>query len=227
MPWMAGCPADQGVLHGPMTDVRAVVLHRTYGYWPGDYSVGKQGIFQFLIGKADGNWVQFAPSEDCQWHCNGANRYAVGIELEGTNDDPLTDWQAARLGDVLRWVNATHGVPLEYLDPFGVAPASVWVNSGNFRGVISHVSVKTDDGSSQHGDFILPADFQRALGATPAGDDVTPEQMATLGQWMQEQRALNEKQMAEWMQQQSANVVKLVNAHVDAKIAQLEQKLAP
>jgi len=167
MPWMPACPSDVGVFHGPLDPI-AIVTHRTYGAWGGDYSVGKQGIFHFLIGKNDGNWVQFAPTDVVQYHCNGANFTAVGIEIEGTNEDDLTPWQSARLGDVLQWLHATHGIPLDYLDPNSVAPASVHVNDGNFRGVISHVSVMTDDGSQQHTDEISVAAFNAAVNAQPA-----------------------------------------------------------
>ena len=41
------------------------------------------------------------------------------------------------------------------------------VNGTDFRGVICHTSVATDDGSSQHSDLITPADYQRALGTKP------------------------------------------------------------
>lgn len=164
---LASCPQDYATPMGSLSP-EAVTLHRTYGYWPGDYAVIRNNsLCQFLIGKDNGNWVQFMDSTAVAYHCNGANFRAVGIELEGTNDDPLTDWQAARLGDVLRFLSAEHGIPLDYLDPNSVPAASVSVNHSGFRGVISHVSVATDDGSSQHSDEVSVADFQRALG-TPA-----------------------------------------------------------
>lgn len=164
---LASCPQDYATPMGSLSP-EAVVLHRTYGYWPGDYAVIRNNsLCQFLIGKDPGNWVQFMDSTAVAYHCNGANFRAVGIELEGTNDDPLTDWQAARLGDVLRFLSAEHGIPLDFLDPNSVPAASVSVNHSGFRGVICHVSVATDDGSSQHSDEVSVADFQRALG-TPA-----------------------------------------------------------
>ena len=170
---MPGCPQDPGVYHGPLNP-QAIVLHRTYGAWGGDYSVGKQGIFQFLLGKDEGNWVQFAPTEIVQYHCNGANFRAFGIEIEGTNEDALTDWQLARLGDILRWANTEHGIPLVYQDPAVTPPASIWVNQSNFTGVISHVSVQTDDGSQQHTDEIDLATFNRAVAADSPVPAPTP-----------------------------------------------------
>lgn len=208
MGWVPGCPQDPGVYHGPLAPI-AVVLHRTYGAWPGDYSVGKQGIFHILLGKDEGRWAQFAPTEIVQWHCNGANGKAFGVEIEGTNDEPLTDWQAARLGDVLRYARDAHGIPLDYLDPDSVPRASVHVNDGTFRGVISHCSVQTDDGSSQHGDFITVADYQRAVGTTPtpAKGKKKPMDMVTrfglgpddvyLTDW-QTKRKITPKEQAMW-----------------------------
>lgn len=175
MPRLAGCPQDQGVTYGYLDPI-AIVLHRTYGQWPGDYSVIKNnGLCQFLIGKDEGQWVQFADTNQVTYHCNGANFKAVGIELTGVNEDPLTPWQEARLGDVLNFLHVAHGIPLDYTDPNTVAPASVWVNGGLFRGVISHDSVRTDDGSSQHTDEVPILAYIGALfkpGPTPPEDDV-------------------------------------------------------
>lgn len=173
MGWIPGWPTDPTEPKGSFTPI-AVVLHRTYGAWGGDYSVGKQGIFQFLIGKQAPNRVQFMDANSVAWHCNGANFKAVGVELEGTNEEPLTDWQKQSLAEVLQYMHTTYDIPLDYLDPATVAPASVHVNDGNFRGVISHVSVQTDDGSQQHTDEITVPDFHAATGGTapaPTEDD--------------------------------------------------------
>lgn len=167
MPRLAGCPQDVGVSYGYLDPI-AIVLHRTYGQWPGDYSVIKgNGLAHFLIGQQDGQWVQFVDTNQVTYHCNGANFKAVGIELTGTNDDPLTAWQEARLGDVLQFLHAAHGIPLDYTDPSSVAPASIWVNGGGFRGVISHDSVRTDDGTAQHSDLVTVPDYNAAVAPAP------------------------------------------------------------
>lgn len=215
MGWMPYCPADQGVLHQNMTAVNAIVLHRTYGAWGGDYSVGKQGIFHFLIGKESGNWVQFAPTENAQWHCNGANMFSVGIELEGTNEEPLTPWQAARLGDVVRWISQEHGVPLNYLDPGSVPYASVHVNDGNFHGVLCHASVQTDDGSQQHTDIVTPADWLRAISGV-VDVALTDEDVQKIA------AAVGGQQSAYWGK--FTNIGDLWN-HVDKVAAQLGAKI--
>lgn len=168
VPRYGPCPQDDGQAFGYLNPV-ACVLHRTYGFWPGDYSVIKNnGLAHFLIGRDGGQWVQFTDTNQVTYHCNGANFRAVGIELTGTNDDPLTDWQEARLGEVLRFLNVAHGIPLNYVDPAVTPEASIWVNGGGFSGVISHDSVRTDDGSSQHSDQITLSDYIRAIqGAVP------------------------------------------------------------
>lgn len=166
MGWIPGWPTDPTDPKGSLNPA-ALTLHRTYGGWPGDYSVGKQGIFQFLIGKEDGQYVQFMSTTSVAWHCNGSNFRSVGVELTGTNEDRLTDWQVTKLGELLRYMHAEHGIPLSYQDPITTPPASISVNHSNFTGVIAHVSVATDDGSTQHGDYVTVPDYLRALGKPP------------------------------------------------------------
>ena len=55
-------------------------------------------------------------------------------------------------------------------------------------------------------------------GATPGDEEMTQEQMDTIGQWLKDTEARIEKQLGEWMQEQASNVVKLVNAHIDQKL---------
>jgi hypothetical protein len=118
-------------------------------------------------------------TDSVAYHCNGANFMAFGVELTGVNEEPLTDWQADRLGEVLHYAEATHGIPLAYVSPDAVPPASIWVNGGGFNGIISHVSVMTDNGSPQHTDAIAGSDVLRALGRTSPDtgvDDDMPRQ---------------------------------------------------
>ena len=166
--WVPGCPVDPIDGYGGLVPI-AATAHRTYGSWAGDYSVIKaNGLAQLLIGKEDGHWVQFMPLYRVAYHCNGANFKAFGVEIEGVNeDDPLTPWQEARLGDVIAYAESI-GIPRTYLDPYSVPPASVWVNGGGFTGWISHDSVRTDDGSSQHTDLISVDAWNLANGGGPA-----------------------------------------------------------
>ena len=179
--WIPFCPTDPVTPKGSLTP-RAVVLHRTYGQWAGDYAVIKnQGLCQLLVGKDQGQWVQFMDTTSVAYHCNGANFQAFGIEFTGVNEDPLTPWQLTCLGAILKTVNQYQNIPLTYTAPGTVPDASVWVNGGGFQGVISHVSVKTDDGTAQHTDMVTLSDYNTALGAPPVeDDDMTPDQAAQL-----------------------------------------------
>jgi hypothetical protein len=88
-------PGDGGILR-PIA-VRTVTLHRTIGTWPGDFSVGKhrnhnQGTFQFLIGQAPGQWVQFYAVNTFCSHAAGSNEVGPGIEISGQNGGLLHGW---------------------------------------------------------------------------------------------------------------------------------------
>ena len=157
---VTNCPQDPG-LHpqGPLTPT-AIVWHRTYGKWPGDYAVGKNGRdgvgigFHFLIGKASMRWNQFYDTMIEAAHALGANNWAIGIELEGTNDEPLTDWQVAALRWITQMVCDAHKIPRTY------------TNTGARRkinGILPHLLVP----GSTHTDTISWADWQRVFPDEP------------------------------------------------------------
>lgn len=167
---MPGIPFDQGSESQGSLSPSAVILHRTYGSWNGDYSVGvgtgRPGIgFHFLIGKKDGNWVQFYDTRTKCSHCAGANSWSVGIEFEGTDADVLTDWQVRAGGDVIRFLSNDVGVPL---DAFYEGPRKG--QSREFRG---HKTVEGSD----HTDAVTRSDFDRMVGGEEhelmaAADDI-------------------------------------------------------
>lgn len=163
MGWMPDIPHDQAEPKGTLNP-RAIVLHRTYGQWAGDYAVIKRdSLCQFLIGKLDGQWVQFMDTTSVAYHCNGANFMAVGVELTGINDDPLSDWQISQLNEVLTYLHDLHHIPLSYLNPIMTKPASIWVNGGGYQGVIAHLNVKTDNNTAQHTDYVSALDYSRVI----------------------------------------------------------------
>lgn len=59
----------------------------------------------------------------------------------------------------------------------------------------------------------------------PSGDEgdeeVTQEQMDTIGAWMKEQRELQQKVLGQWLK----DVEGRINAHTDAKIAEVLAKV--
>ena len=95
---VAGVEFIQGRHPGGLLVPTAVVLHRTYGRWAGDFAVGKNGRsgqpigFHFLVGK-DGRAVQFYDTSTVCNHAKGANMWSIGVEFEGRNEDQLTDGQ--------------------------------------------------------------------------------------------------------------------------------------
>jgi hypothetical protein len=162
---MPGIPFDQGSEAQGSLSPTAVILHRTYGSWAGDYSVGvgtgRPGIgFHFLVGKQPGNWVQFYDTRTKCSHAAGANSWSVGIEFEGKNEQPLTDWQIDAGGQIVRWLAGDVGIPL---DAFyhGARKGQ----SREFRG---HSTVADSD----HTDYITRSDFDKMVaGAVPELDE--------------------------------------------------------
>ena len=144
----------------------AIVLHRTYGSWVGDYAVGRHGRdvngdgkvdpigFHFLIGKHEGNVVQFYATSTVCNHAKGASTWAVGIEFEGRNEDRLTDAQVAAGARIIRAVCDEHEIPLTYA--FG-GPRR------KFNGCLPHAVVPGSD----HTDRVTHEDWLRMFPATP------------------------------------------------------------
>lgn len=137
------------------------VGHRTYGGWGGDFSVIKSGgLAHLLIGKEEGQWVQFGPTEALFYHCNGAND-GYGLELTGVNEDDFTDWQIRCLRYVVPLLNQEIGVPLVYSDG-----SDGWVNGHAFVGFHSHNRILTDDGTSQHTNLWKRSDWDKVVAAS-------------------------------------------------------------
>jgi N-acetylmuramoyl-L-alanine amidase len=164
-------PYDPGAepVNDPI-DVRTVVLHRTIGFWPGDYSVGKnrtheQGTFQFLIGQAPGEWVQFYPVDNYCSHGYGANNAGPGIEISGRDGEALTDWQIDALGQIMRWLRDTWGIAPTFTDG---DPRVAYDHAGP-SGFVTHRNIYSDIPKFTHYDYITGDEFARAMGGqTPA-----------------------------------------------------------
>jgi AmpD protein len=71
----------------------------------------------FLI-RRDGEVLQFVPCDRRAWHAGascwrgreGCNDYSIGIELEGCGELPFSDFQYARLGQLVRVLGRTYGI---------------------------------------------------------------------------------------------------------------------
>lgn len=156
-------PFDQGVNAAGPLNPTACVLHRTFGAWKGDYQVGKRGRvdspgigFHFLVGRDEGQWCQFYDTQVKTGHAKGANSWSFGIELTGTNADPLTDWQVRALAHILGEALAAHRIPATYVD--GAA------GRARVNGCLAHRAVPGSD----HTDFITVADWGRVVAAMGA-----------------------------------------------------------
>lgn len=156
-----GVPYQPGKHPRARLNPTAVVLHRTYGSWPGDYAIGRNGRggepigFHFLIGKNEGEWVQFYDTSVVCNHAAGANSWAVGIEISGRNEDPLTAWQRRALRVILDAVLPAHGIPRTY------------TTAGRRRkinGCLPHSLVPGSD----HTDLVTEAGWAATMGA-PTG----------------------------------------------------------
>lgn len=157
---VSGVPFDQGKHPQGALNPTAVVMHRTYGTLNGDgfksaYSIGKNGRnglgigFHFLIGKNEGQWVQFYDTTVKAAHAKGANSWALGIEFDGVNEGPLTDWQVRAGAWIIAVLTREAGIPCTYYE----GPRKQVV------GFLSHVSVPT----STHTDLITREDWDRMM----------------------------------------------------------------
>lgn len=153
---VAGVPFVQGKHPRSKLTPTAVVVHRTYGKWAGDYAIGLNGRsgqpigFHFLIGKAEGRWVQFYDTSTICNHAAGANSWAIGIEFEGRNEEPLTDWQIRAARWIITACCNAHNIPKTY------------TNTGARRrvaGVLPHSLVP----GSTHTDYLTRADWDRIM----------------------------------------------------------------
>ena len=157
---IGGVPYDRGNHpQGPL-HATAVVLHRTYGTLDGDgfrsaYNIGKNGRggvgigFHFLIGKNEKQWVQFYDTGIEAAHAKGANSWAIGIEFDGVNEGPLTDWQVKAGAWIIAVLTRENGIPCTYYE----GPRK------RVDGFLSHVSVPT----STHTDLITREDWDRMM----------------------------------------------------------------
>jgi len=178
---VAGVEFIQGRHPGGLLVPTAVVLHRTYGSWAGDFSVGKNGRsgqpigFHFLVGKS-GRAVQFYDTNTVCNHAKGANMWSVGVEFEGRNEDQLTDGQVEAGRRIISAVCQDHDIPLTYVTTGG---------RRRIKGCLPHALVP----ESNHTDFITIDDWSRMFPATipppyiaPQEDDDMPGYLISDGQ---------------------------------------------
>ena len=163
--------ADRDILLG---QVRACVLHRTGNFgWTGNRAAGLNrlhstpGTFHFLIGREEGQASQFYPANCYTTHAADANWSGDGVEFEGPPGEPLTAFQLAKGGEVIRWLAKVFNLPLQYHDA-----EFIRIDNGAYRGFVSHRAVLTAP-EWRHSDYIEAAEFDIMAGVpkSPTGED--------------------------------------------------------
>lgn len=151
MPGISHDPGDFAGYEEGRTLMRAVKLHYTAGRYPGDYSVGKRGYFQFYVPKTLPA-VQFAEADALCWDSGEWNNEGPGIEFERLDDsEPLTGYQIEAGGRIIRWLHEVWGVPLVFYDGDHDAVRG-------FSGFVTHRSIPRPN---DHVDYIDEADWLR------------------------------------------------------------------
>lgn len=174
---MPGIPQDPGSNPRGGFSPIGVVKHETFGGWNGDYSVGVGNAddvigFHFLIGKNEGQWVQFYSIFTKCNHAAGGNSYYVGIEVTGSNDE-MTDWQRRASKAVCSFIMDEGSMP-------GVHATGG--RQGAFNGFINHLQVLGSDHDDYwHEDDANYATSGGAVTVSDDGDDeLTEDQAAKL-----------------------------------------------
>jgi len=174
MPGLAHDPGRNAFYAGGRSRMQSVVLHYTAGAYGGDYSIGKDGYFNFYVPRERAP-VQFAEGDALTWHAGEWNDQGTGIEFERLNDSyAYTDHQYLWGGKIVRWLHDRYGVPLNFYDTggdnAGRRPESQTVGLH-----VTHRSLAQSGG--WHSDYMTRAEWDRMLGAAtpPPGmedDDV-------------------------------------------------------
>lgn len=164
--WIPGIPIDPGVWHGEMVCRPEVTCHRTYGGWAGDYATIKNnGLAHLLVGKEEGQWVQFAPANIRQWH--DSQNVGYGIEITGVNEDDFTAWQIRCMQYVVPQLHNMICVPVHYDD----GSIEGWVDVNTWNGFHSHNCIIPSSGT-QHTNLWKMSDWDKIVaGASAPGVD--------------------------------------------------------
>lgn len=132
--------------------VQGVVIHRTYGGYDGAVSWLKNpqsGSSAHFVVAQDGRAVQLVPLPDPDtvgprdgrykaWHCKDGNSRYVGIEHEGSDDDPPTEKMLVTSAAISALVCGLYKVPIKF------GPSSLTAREF-FTGFGAHANVPGND----------------------------------------------------------------------------------
>lgn len=125
--------------------ITTAVCHYTVGR--DSRPIGRRGYFQFLVSR-DGTVTQFAEADAVCWHAGTPwNFRGPGIEVEYLDEDVIFTPAADRAtGELVGWLHAEWGVPLDFYD----GPR---INS--WSGFITHRSlIQTGDAHSDYWPYL-------------------------------------------------------------------------
>lgn len=123
--------------HGPALRPTAVTLHHQAGSGNPYNIYLARGVSAHFWIRRDGRVWQHVDTGRQSWHGRNHNGSAIGVETEGCgappHAEPLTDAQLTAFGDLMRWANRTHGIPLQESNAVG-APGLNYHRARGFSG---------------------------------------------------------------------------------------------
>jgi hypothetical protein len=94
----------------------AVCLHHQAGSGNPAPVYASRGVSAHFWIPKNGTPVQHVDTANRAWHGVAHNDYSIGVETEGCgappHAEPLTENQLNLFAELMRWANATHGIPL-------------------------------------------------------------------------------------------------------------------
>lgn len=167
--------------HNSRPELKAVgiVLHRTAGHFAtGDYNVGKYGHysgsrkgnslgFHFLVGKKEGESIQFCSIDKKVSHVRKWAGSYIGIELSGdigqykdglTHGENLTDWQIEEVARIISWVCKKLDIPITQIKH----EKKMFQHNTPFHGLLAH----RDLNGNTHADSPNKKDWDKIIQKT-------------------------------------------------------------
>ena len=179
--WMPGVVHDPRWNHSSCPALRAggIVLHRSAGhYGTGDYNAGKWGNashsstgkkgttlgFHFLIGKNEGEVIQFCSIHKKVSHVKRWASSYVGIEFSGdigqwkdglVNGEDLTKWQLDVGIEMINWICGELGIPKKRIKHNN----KMFQLDEPFKGLLAH----RDLSGNNHADSPNKSDWKKIM----------------------------------------------------------------
>lgn len=125
----------------------------------------------FQVGKGGVVW-QYIDTNQTAW-CQGAgNAQYLSIETQGLPNEPATPQQVQAIGELLRWLNVAHGIPLQLAEKPGQAGFG-WHGMGAANGANWGHAACPGVRKDQRGQMLMVARALSPSGeGTPIGDDM-------------------------------------------------------